>query len=138
MIDRATEILDNHENSVSRSESSTASVTTTPYNSSRDSSGSHSPTTDPTQLRTGAPSGASSQPSTSSSMEGGDSEMETDSTPATPHITVSSADQATGKQGSNCASFSPVVFVCNYKLFFSLVICLCNCCKWHRHRNCHS
>ncbi|XP_034233210.1 large proline-rich protein BAG6 [Thrips palmi] len=96
MIDRATEVLDNYESSVSRSDSSTASVTTTPYNSSRDSSGSHSPTTDPTQLRTGAPSGASSQPSTSSSVEGGDSEMETDSTPATPHITVSNADQATG------------------------------------------
>lgn len=96
MIDRATEVLDNHENSVSRSDSSNASVTTTPYNSSRDSSGSHSPTTDPTQLRTGAPSGPSSQPSTSSSVEGVDSEMETDTIPATPHITVSNADHATG------------------------------------------
>lgn len=55
MIQRATEVLDNHENSASRSASVVPSVTTTPYNSSRDSSGSHSPTTEAFLLGRTAP-----------------------------------------------------------------------------------
>ncbi|XP_026277950.1 large proline-rich protein bag6-A isoform X1 [Frankliniella occidentalis] len=116
MIQRATEVLDNHENSASRSTSAAASATTTPYNSSRDSSGSHSPATEPSQPGRGATSEArtnaattttaSSEPAPSQGGTAMDTEMDTDNNPSTPHITVSSADQAGASSSTNTAGSS--------------------------------
>ncbi|KAK3907617.1 Large proline-rich protein BAG6 [Frankliniella fusca] len=115
MIQRATEVLDNHENSTSRTTSAAASATTTPYNSSRDSSGSHSPATEPSQPgRTASESRTNAAPANTAPAEAAtsqnstamDTEMETDNNSSTPHITVSNADQAGVSSSTNTSGSS--------------------------------